>query len=548
MERQIELPIKIQTETPQLGFQSSSSPPPSHPVPSQSSDPDQTAQDVDNCLHQELQNQIDLKEEFRNLNDSHEEEEEEEEFKSEESDKKSEKFDENDNESSEKEGDNLEMKNESNGDADNNRMHHQYPVRPEADDCAFYMKTGTCKFGVNCKFNHPVRRKNQIFWVLCCWYSVSRDVRGYAEFDVYLSVGFCCYLHLYFYLYCGSSVGGLKGVSLAEGEAVNEKVKEREEATEMPGQTECKVIIVLYYSQFEYYLRTGGCKYGKACRFNHTGEFFFSVPPLKTPMSPILELNFLGLPIRPGEKQCEYYMRNGSCKYGGNCKYNHPDPMAAVGSDPTTTFVNGGSASLPALSPSSVGSWSSPRGLNDPTSFVPFFFPPNQGVPSYSSEWNGCQGPVYPPERSLHRPPSYAMSNSATESNLYAPQQQQTVVDEFPERPGQQLCSYFMKFGECKFKSNCKFHHPKNRTPKSPSLTLNDKGLPLRPDQNICSHYSRYGICKFGPACKFDHSIQPPLSGSGDNQDTALGDSVTQEEARMTESGNGSDTSAEQPV
>ena len=67
-------------------------------------------------------------------------------------------------------------------------------------------------------------------------------------------------------------------------------------------------------------------------------------------------------------------------------------------------------------------------------------------------------------------------------------------------------------------------------------------------DQNICSHYSRYGICKFGPACKFDHSIQPPLSGSGDNQDTALGNSVTQEEARMTESGYGSDTSAEQPV
>ncbi|KAJ6688286.1 PROTEIN PHOSPHATASE RELATED [Salix koriyanagi] len=226
MERQIELPIQIQTETPQIGFQSSSSPPPSHPVPSQSSDPDQTAQDIDNCLHQELQNQIDLKEEFRNLNDSHEEEEEEEEFKSEESDKKSEKIDENDNESSEKEGDNLEMKNESNGDADNNRMHHQYPVRPEADDCAFYMKTGTCKFGVNCKFNHPVRRKNQ---------------------------------------------------------AVNEKVKEREEATEMPGQTECK-----------YYLRTGGCKYGKACRFNHTGEFLFSVPPLKTPLSPILDLNFLG--------------------------------------------------------------------------------------------------------------------------------------------------------------------------------------------------------------------------------------------------------------
>lgn len=37
---------------------------------------------------------------------------------------------------------------------------YQYPVRPEAEDCSFYLKTGNCKFGSNCKFNHPVRRKN----------------------------------------------------------------------------------------------------------------------------------------------------------------------------------------------------------------------------------------------------------------------------------------------------------------------------------------------------------------------------------------------------
>ncbi|KAJ6869133.1 hypothetical protein NC651_034025 [Populus alba x Populus x berolinensis] len=173
-------------------------------------------------------------------------------------------------------------------------------------------------------------------------------------------------------------------------------------------------------------------------------------------------------------------MRNGSCKYGATCKYNHPDPMAVGGSDLTSAFVNGGTASLPAPSPSSVGSWSSPRALNDPTPFVPYVFSPTR-LPSQSSEWNGYQGTLYPPERSLHPPPSYAMSNPATESNVYAPQQQQTIVDEFPERPGQQLCSYFMKFGDCKFKSNCKYHHPKNRIPKSPSLTLSDKGLPLRP-------------------------------------------------------------------
>lgn len=37
-----------------------------------------------------------------------------------------------------------------------------YPIRPDAVDCAYYMKTGTCQYGVNCKFNHPSRRRNQV--------------------------------------------------------------------------------------------------------------------------------------------------------------------------------------------------------------------------------------------------------------------------------------------------------------------------------------------------------------------------------------------------
>lgn len=44
----------------------------------------------------------------------------------------------------------------------NNRRRINYPMRPDAEDCAFYMKFGSCKFGLNCKFNHPPRRKNQV--------------------------------------------------------------------------------------------------------------------------------------------------------------------------------------------------------------------------------------------------------------------------------------------------------------------------------------------------------------------------------------------------
>ncbi|KAG5617981.1 hypothetical protein H5410_017805 [Solanum commersonii] len=42
-----------------------------------------------------------------------------------------------------------------------NKRKINYPLRPDAQDCPYYMKTGMCKFGSNCKFNHPSRRRIQ---------------------------------------------------------------------------------------------------------------------------------------------------------------------------------------------------------------------------------------------------------------------------------------------------------------------------------------------------------------------------------------------------
>ncbi|XP_034673735.1 zinc finger CCCH domain-containing protein 67-like isoform X2 [Vitis riparia] len=367
---------------------------------------------------------------------------------------------------------------------DDKSARFQYPVRPDAVDCSFYLRTGTCKFGSNCKFNHPIRRKNQV-----------------AKEKV--------------------------------------KEKEKEEFPERPGQTECK-----------YYLRTGGCKFGKACRYNHTKA--------KPSAVPVLELNFLGLPIRMGEKECPYYMRTGSCKYGANCRFNHPDPTAAGGYEPPSGYGNGGSVPLQGASQSNMASWSSPRALNEPAPFVPIMFSPTQGVPPPNPEWNGYQAPLYPPpppERSMHPPPAFVINNTATDANVYGhhQQQQQSLIEDFPERPGQPECSYFLKTGDCKFRAACKYHHPKNRIPKSPPCTLSDKGLPLRPDQNICTHYNRYGICKFGPACKFDHpvnygnSASAPSVESGQDQPPPFGGSVTADGVRPG-SGNGNEILIQQPV
>ncbi|KAG5532806.1 hypothetical protein RHGRI_027182 [Rhododendron griersonianum] len=34
-----------------------------------------------------------------------------------------------------------------------------YPVREGEPECSYYIRTGLCRFGVTCRFNHPPNRK-----------------------------------------------------------------------------------------------------------------------------------------------------------------------------------------------------------------------------------------------------------------------------------------------------------------------------------------------------------------------------------------------------
>ncbi|ONI08126.1 hypothetical protein PRUPE_5G158500 [Prunus persica] len=277
-------------------------------------------------------------------------------------------------------------------------------------------------------------------------------------------------------------------------------MKEREGLAEKPGKTECKVSKNKMKereglaekpgkTEFKNYFRSGGRKSGNACALNpRRGE---------ASVAPILE-NFMGLPIRPGEKDCSCYMRTLSCMYGTKCRFNHPDPTPAGESDPPSGNGNGGLASLQGASSATAARWYAPISLNNAPLYEPIMIPPSQEFPSQNTEWNGYQAT----ERSMPAPPPYVMNHSVTETNTYEQYPQQKQVQEFPERPGQPVCLYFSRSGDCKHKSNCKYHHPKNQTAVPPSC---DKGLLLRPGQNICTQYSAYGICNSGPACKFNH-------------------------------------------
>lgn len=77
------------------------------------------------------------------------------------------------------------------------------------------------------------------------------------------------------------------------------------------------------------YLRTGRCKYGASCKYNHPPNVQ-SGGGMKTPIDPTEPL----FPIRPNEPLCQYYMKHGTCKFGQACKFHHPPQTATPGGAP----------------------------------------------------------------------------------------------------------------------------------------------------------------------------------------------------------------------
>jgi hypothetical protein len=193
-----------------------------------------------------------------------------------------------------------------------------------------------------------------------------------------------------------------------------------------PGETVCA-----------YYMKTGECKYGIKCRFDHPKDrpeptsHNDQTQKVATPIRSAA-LNSKGLPIRPGEIDCVYYCKTGSCKYGASCRFNHPEANMA-GSRP--------------------------------------------GVPLFPVGAAAAQAPY------TSAPIQYQMG----QESAYAPGT--SAVGPYPQRPSEPDCSFFMKTGECSFGPSCRFNHPPNRVPSvisrpssivAAAVKLSLAGLPRR--------------------------------------------------------------------
>ncbi|KAJ6357420.1 hypothetical protein OIU78_005306 [Salix suchowensis] len=51
-----------------------------------------------------------------------------------------------------------------------------------------------------------------------------------------------------------------------------------------------------------------------------------SAPTEKQIQQQTVKLTLAGLPRREGAVHCPYYMKTGTCKYGATCKFDHPPP------------------------------------------------------------------------------------------------------------------------------------------------------------------------------------------------------------------------------
>ncbi|KAM0879559.1 hypothetical protein ACQ4PT_034162 [Festuca glaucescens] len=337
-----------------------------------------------------------------------------------------------------------------------------YPERVGELDCSYYMRTGLCRFGITCKFNHPPNRKMVV---------AAARMKGEYPYRV--------------------------------------------------GQPECP-----------YYLKTGTCKFGATCKFHHPRE--------KAAIATRAQLNVVGYPLRPNEKECTYYLRTGQCKFASTCKFHHPQPSSTMVAVRSSIYSPGQSTTSPGQNtyPGAVTNWSFSRSAS-------FIASPRWPGPSGYAQVIVPQGLVQVPG---WNPYAAQMGSSSSDDQQRGPgtthyysgshQSETTGMGDhgmfpsyqvgsvplgvyavqgeniFPERPDQPECQFYMKTGDCKFGAVCKFNHPKERMVPAPNCALSSLGLPLRLGEPVCTFYSRYGICKFGPNCKFDHPMGTVMYGA----------------------------------
>ncbi|KAG8369998.1 hypothetical protein BUALT_Bualt14G0071900 [Buddleja alternifolia] len=240
-----------------------------------------------------------------------------------------------------------------------------YPLRPGEKECSYYVKTGQCKFGVTCKFHHPQPagvqlpagpaqlaappavptpgmyqtsvQSSQQYGVIQGNWPVARPAMLPSSYvpgsygSMLLPPGVVPVPGWTPYPAPVSPVGPPSTQPAVGGGPIYGITQLSPSATAYTGpyvsitssagpssssQKEHAFPERPGQPECQYYLRTGDCKFGPTCKYHHPSEW--SAPKSNFVLSPI------GLPLRPGAPLCSHYAQNGVCKFGPSCKFDHP--------------------------------------------------------------------------------------------------------------------------------------------------------------------------------------------------------------------------------
>ncbi|XP_059628671.1 zinc finger CCCH domain-containing protein ZFN-like isoform X2 [Cornus florida] len=305
-----------------------------------------------------------------------------------------------------------------------------YPVREGEPDCSYYIRTGLCRFGATCRFNHPPNRKLAIATARMKGEYPER--MGQPECQYFLKTGTCKFGATCKFDHPRDKAGIAGRVSL---NILGYPLR--------PNENECA-----------YYLRTGQCKFGSTCKFHHPQPSNMMVSLRGSPIYPPVHSS-----TSPGEQSYPGGMANWSLSRASFI----PSPRWQGPSSYAPLIVPQGMVSVPGWNAYSgqLGSVSSSEGQQQTVGNSPLYETSPQGEAANA----GSQG-TFSPYRSGSLPMGY-----------YALQRENV----FPERPGQPECQFYMKTGDCKFGAVCRFHHPRERLIPAPDCVLSPLGLPLRP-------------------------------------------------------------------
>ncbi|XP_062207561.1 zinc finger CCCH domain-containing protein 6-like isoform X1 [Phragmites australis] len=236
-----------------------------------------------------------------------------------------------------------------------------FPLRPGEKECSYYMKTGHCKFGPTCKFHHPEFGGVPVipgiypplqsasvpsphtYAPLANWQMGRSPVvpgsyipgsytpmmlssgmvplQGWSPYPASVnpvaSAGAQQTVQagpLYGIGHHGSSATIAYGGPYMPYSPSNGQSSNNQQEHGFPERPG--------QPECQYYMRTGDCKFGATCKYHHPRDWSapksnYMFSSLCLPLRPVSSLNM-------GAQPCAYFAQNGYCRYGVACKYDHP--------------------------------------------------------------------------------------------------------------------------------------------------------------------------------------------------------------------------------